>query len=200
MDNAVLTLALTGLHWVARIALIVSVADLLTGFVHWLEDNYGEEDWPIVGRSVIAPNLLHHTQPRAFLENNWWRSADYQVYASIFVLGAAFLGGWLCRDLVMVFVIAANGNEVHKWAHRTKVENGRFITWLQDHRVIQSRRHHANHHRRLHKSHYCTITLWVNPLLDNTGFWRFLEFLIAAFSGVLPRREDFMVEEKMGST
>ena len=37
----------------------VLVADFLSGLFHWLEDAYGREDWPITGRLVTKPNILH---------------------------------------------------------------------------------------------------------------------------------------------
>ena len=51
---------------------VVSSADFICGFVHWYEDNYGNEDWPIIGEFIIAPNRLHHSKPRAFTESSWW--------------------------------------------------------------------------------------------------------------------------------
>lgn len=42
------------------------VAELLTGIIHWLEDRYGNPDWPIIGPHVIAPNVYHHKSPFAF--------------------------------------------------------------------------------------------------------------------------------------
>jgi hypothetical protein len=38
----------------------VLVADSLSGLFHWLEDAYGNEKWPIIGRLVTKPNILHH--------------------------------------------------------------------------------------------------------------------------------------------
>ena len=174
-------------HWILHIIFIVAIADLISGFVHWLEDNYGQEDWPIIGASLITPNLLHHTSPRKFLNNTWWQSADYQVITSVVIALIALWGGWLSWELVVLLVLASNANEVHKWAHRTRIENGRLITWLQDKKIVQSLRHHAGHHRDFRNSHYCTITQWVNPIIDRIKFWRFLEFCILHSTGVSPR-------------
>ena len=30
--------------------LMLCLADLVCGFVHWFEDNYGNEDWPLITR------------------------------------------------------------------------------------------------------------------------------------------------------
>ena len=181
----------TAVYWAVWTLLIVSMADLVCGLVHWAEDSYAEDDWPIIGASVIAPNRLHHSNPRAFVANNWWQSAHLQIKAGIAIVLLSLWGNWFSCGLVLFVAVAVNGNEVHKWAHRSKAENGLLITWLQDNGLVQSRRHHASHHRGLRYSHYCSVTNWVNPVLDKTGFWRFLEFCIAKCTGVTPQIEAF---------
>ena len=173
--------------FIVQLFTIVFIADLIVGFVHWLEDNYGQEHWPIIGESVIAPNLLHHSKPKAFCKNTWWQSADYQVIGSLALIVAASFMGLLTWQLVAVLFLAANGNEVHKWAHRSKKENGKIITWLQNQGLIQSRRHHAKHHGGDRNSHYCSLTEWVNPILEKIKFWRGLEWCIEKVTGVSPR-------------
>jgi ubiquitin-conjugating enzyme E2 variant len=170
----------------AQLILTICLADLICGLVHWFEDSYGNEHWPVIGIAIIAPNRLHHDRPRAFLENNWWQSAQIQVLAGIAVLALALWIEWYSWQLVLLLVVAVNGNEVHKWAHRSKAENNRLIAWLQDSSLIQSRRHHAQHHRGLRNSHYCPITPWVNPVLDRLRLWRLLEHGIQMTTGIKP--------------
>ncbi len=177
------------IYYALCILFIISAADLTCGMVHWLEDNYGQEDWPVVGASVIAPNRLHHDRPRAFVQNNWYQSAHLQVKASVVIALAALWGGWFGWELALFLVLAANGNEVHKCAHRTRTENGRLITWLQDCGIIQGRSQHARHHRGLRNTHYCTITNWVNPIVDRTGLWRLMEWGIHKCTGIVPVTE-----------
>lgn len=174
-------------RWILRLFLIVVIADLIVGFVHWLEDRYGKETWPLIGPAIIAPNLLHHAQPRAFLVNSWWRSADLQLLAAALICAVAYGLGVLRWELVAILVLVVNANEVHKWTHRTKAENGWFITWLQDWRLIQGRKQHARHHGGNRDSHYCTLTEFVNPALERIRFWRVLEWIITRFTGVEPR-------------
>ena len=167
-------------------AIIVSLADLVCGLVHWFEDSYGQESWPLIGSAIITPNRLHHTKPRAFVRNNWWGSCGHSLIAGAGIVLLALWGGWLSWGLMLFLVAAINGNEVHKWAHRTPAENGPLISWLQTRGLIQNRRQHAQHHRGQHNSHYCTITPWVNPVVDNLKGWRFLEQCIYRVTGIRP--------------
>lgn len=181
------------IEWISVVAynaawvfLIVSVADLVCGLVHWFEDSYGQEQWPIIGPAIIAPNRLHHIKPRAFVQNSWWQSSRYQVVAVIGVVLVALWAGWLTWQLVLFAVVVVQGNEVHKWAHRTRAENGRLISWLQARGVVQNHRQHAQHHRGLRNTDYCTITTWVNPVVDTFRIWRFLEFSVVRITGITP--------------
>ncbi len=187
MDHSTWILIAEISNFIATLFAIVFVADLLVGFVHWAEDNYGQVHWPIIGKSVIEPNLLHHSKPKAFCKNNWWQSADYQIMGALTLMVIASFGGWLHWELVAVLALAVNGNEVHKWSHRSKQENGKLITWLQDHKLIQSRRQHSNHHSGDKNTYYCTLTEWVNPILEKIHFWRSLEWTIEKVTGVSPR-------------
>lgn len=165
---------------------VVSCADLVCGFVHWLEDSYGSERTPIVGPTIIMPNRAHHARPREFLQNSWWRSARYQFIAGIGLIGTAVWAGWFSWQLMLFVIVAVNANEVHKWAHRSRAENGRLINWLQRRGLVQNQQQHARHHRGSRNSHYCTVTPWVNPVVDTLGVWRFLEFYIYRATGVRP--------------
>jgi len=169
------------------LAVCFAMADLVVGVVHWAEDSYGQEHWPVIGAMVITPNLLHHAKSRARLANSWWQSADIQVYIGGALLAGAAWSGWLSWQLVVVTVLAVNGNEVHKWAHRTRAENGKLITWLQEHYLIQGRAHHGLHHGGNRNTHYCTLTCWMNRILEKIRFWRSLERCITAITGVVPR-------------
>jgi ubiquitin-conjugating enzyme E2 variant len=184
-----LPLLVTVLRIAWRVALCFLIADLIVGLVHWAEDCYGSPDWPLVGAAIIAPNLLHHAKPRAFLKNTWWQSADLQVIAGGVVVALAALGGWFSAELLLVVVLAVNANEFHRWAHRTRTENSRLVTFLQDWKLIQGARHHGRHHGGDRNRSYCSITCWVDRALDAVRFWRALEWLVWRVTGVHPRAE-----------
>ena len=160
------------------VAACVFIADFLSGFFHWLEDAYGQEEWPITGKLITKPNILHHHEPAYFTRHGWFKSADLLLVMGALVLLAAWLMNRLTWEVVLAVAIGANANEVHKWTHRTRRENGRLICSFQDIGVLQSRSHHARHHRGQKNTHYCVITNYLNPVLEAMGLWQFLERLI----------------------
>jgi ubiquitin-conjugating enzyme E2 variant len=165
------------LFW--QVPAVVMAAEFGAGCVHWLEDAYIREDTPLVGRWIARPNIIHHHFPRYLTRHNWWRSScDLVLIAALLVLGA-WWAGWLTWQVWLFASLAANANEFHKWAHRTRKENGPVISFLQDARLLQTAKHHARHHTDPKNSHYCTITNFLNPVLDGIHFWDGLEWLIA---------------------
>ena len=163
--------------------LCILIADFITGFVHWLEDAYGSEDWPIIGPLVIKPNILHHFQPRHFTHKNWWQSSWDLVALWGVVLLVAWGLGVLTWHLWLIAALGANANQIHKWSHRTPRENGRLIFRLQRWHIIQTPRHHAGHHTNPKNSRYCVITNLLNPVLDRMNLWAALEQVIFRITG-----------------
>jgi len=106
---------------VLEIIATVFVADFVSGFFHWLEDAYGREHWPITGRLITRPNVLHHHDPRYFIRHGWLHSSWLLFAAGLLVLGIAWLCGVLTWHVWLFVLLGSNANEFHKWAHR---ENG----------------------------------------------------------------------------
>jgi ubiquitin-conjugating enzyme E2 variant len=174
---------------VFEVVVTVLLADFVSGFFHWLEDAYGREDWPITGRLVTRPNIIHHREPRYFTRHNWFQSSwDLLCLGLILLLGAWALG-WLTWQVGLFVFLGVNANQVHKWAHRTAAENGVVITLLQRIGLAQTPRHHAGHHTDPKNSHYCVLTNLLNPIFDRMRVWDGLEWLIRASFGI-QRRPD----------
>jgi ubiquitin-conjugating enzyme E2 variant len=169
--NDILTLTL-------ETALVIITADFASGIVHWFEDAYIREDTPLVGQWIGKANTLHHHLPRAMTRNSWWQSSWDLVLGASLLMGGAALLGCLTWHMWLFTLIVANSNEVHKWSHRTRKENGRVISWLQDWRIIQTPKHHAIHHTNPKEVHYCPITNLLNPVLDGVHFWAGLEWVL----------------------
>ena len=161
-------------------------ADFVSGVVHWLEDRYGNPEWPIIGHT-IRENQQHHFTPRSFLKGTLW-TRNREVLA----IGAAFLAAFWAFDVLNAFTVSAvifgvMSNEVHASAHRSPQENGRIITALQKTGLLQSHRHHAAHHRKGKDTHFCVLTNHVNPVLERIRFFQTLEAIVTRVTGVRPR-------------
>lgn len=178
--------------------LCVLVTDFVSGFFHWLEDAYGREDFPITGRLVTQPNILHHHHPRHFTRNGWWQSSwDLTCVTAVIVI-VAWWSGHLTWHVWVFAVLGANANQIHKWAHRTPQENGWLISFLHRCRLVQTPRHHAHHHTNPKSSHYCVLTDFLNPILDRLRVWEFLERAIFLLFGVRRRIDPSLSAESPG--
>lgn len=175
---------------VAHAAGAVLLADFFSGLVHWAEDAYARKDTPIIGRWIGEANIEHHRRPRAFVARSWWESSwDLLLVSAAVVLGAWWFG--LLTWQVWVFaIVAANANQIHKWAHSPPHENGPVVTWLQRWKLIQTQRHHARHHSGAKDSHYCSVTNFLNPLLEELEFWKGLERIAERVFGLKRRGDD----------
>jgi ubiquitin-conjugating enzyme E2 variant len=162
----------------------VFAAEFAAGFIHWFEDAYIRESTPVIGKWIGRPNVVHHHYPRHMTRNSWWQSSWDLVLISTVLLAAAGSVGLLTWQVWLFALLAANANEFHKWAHRTRKENGRVISFLQDMKILQTAKHHALHHTDPKNSHYCTITNVLNPVLDTVRFWDGLERLLAKTTGI----------------
>lgn len=165
------------------------IADFITGLVHWWEDAYAQPHWAVLGPLVAEPNLLHHRDPRAMTRLPWWRNVDVPVVAGALALGIFAAFHALTWQILTIVALTSLTNLVHRWAHQNPAENGPFITWLQAKGLIQSRAHHALHHRWPRKSHYCPLTNVLNPVLERLDFWHRMERAILRLSGLRRRRE-----------
>lgn len=173
--------------------IVVLLADFVTGLVHWAEDNYCSETTPIIGPLLIRPNELHHRSPRHFVRLSWWQSARVSIGAALIFLGIWFAIGLSFTWQLWLFVLlTVNANEVHKMAHRSRSENGPLISMLHDLCVLQTPGHHAGHHLGDgFELRYCVLTNLLNPCLDRTGFWTFLENrVLGRCCGVMSRRRN----------
>jgi ubiquitin-conjugating enzyme E2 variant len=183
---------LTILAFLLKFFATVLLADFVAGFVHWLEDAYAREDTPILGPLVARANIVHHHYPRYFTRLTWWQSSwDLLCLGAVIALSAWGLGR-LTWEVWLFVALTANANEIHKWEHRTRKENGRLISFLQDIRLVQTPRHHALHHTNPKECHYCTTTNLLNPILDGLRFWEGLEWLLENLFGIR-RRPDTSV-------
>ena len=174
---------------VLNIILVILAVDFGSGLLHWFEDSYGHPDWPITGKWITRPNILHHKNPNAFTANSWLHSAKVLLVIGAAIIAVSWAFGALSWQLLLFVAIGANANEIHKWNHLPKGKRGFLVVLLQDARLLQSAKHHGRHHAGSKDSHYCVITNVVNPVLEFIHFWRRLEWLVEHLLGIQKRPE-----------
>ena len=167
--------------WIGYLLVSYLAADLLAGFWHWWEDRYAKEDWPVVGKLIAKPNQLHHDQPQAFLNQSYWSRNWTTIVPSVVVFALTFP-----HPGSLIFVFVSQANEIHACAHR-KGKTPVWVNMLQATGLLQSPRHHAQHHIDPFESKYCVMSDWLNPILDHFGFWRKLEWFVALVLRVHPK-------------
>lgn len=170
-----------------QIIVCILIADFLTGLVHWWEDTYGDPNWPVLGRRVIKPNLVHHHRPREMLKGGIVGRNILTLVLAAIVIGASHLLGFACWQVYLTSIIAAFGNEFHAWAHMSKKEKPKIITWLQGWLLISSKQHGWHHHAP-YETYFCTVTNWLNPILEKLNFWAWVELIIEVEFGIKPLR------------
>lgn len=178
---------LVALRLVLKIILVIALADFVAGAIHWAEDAYFTEKTPVIGELFIRPNIVHHHYPRFFTHLTWWQSSWDLALVGGALLLVAWPLGLLCWQLGLFVALSINANEIHKWSHRTRKENGRLISALQDWHILQSPRHHGVHHSDPKNTFYCPITNFVNPVLERVEFWGRVEAVIEFLTGVKHR-------------
>lgn len=167
--------------------------DFVSGIVHWAEDTFFTEDTPLFGEWLVKPNVLHHEQPAAFITKSWWQSSWDLVIAALVISGVAYLTNHLNWQLLLFCFLAANANQLHKYAHLSTKQTPRLVRFFQNAGILQKARHHALHHSGEKNQAYCVITPYLNPVLDYLGFWRRLEKILLYFLPA-PRRKDLKTE------
>jgi sterol desaturase/sphingolipid hydroxylase (fatty acid hydroxylase superfamily) len=126
------------------------LADFFSGLAHYFADNYGTEDTPLVGRTLIGPFREHHHAPRAMLQHGFLeRNGNSALIAlpticwiPFFPLNAFFRA--LAMVLLMMTMWVVLTNQIHAWSHQDVPP--RLVRLLQTCGVLLSPEHHAVHH------------------------------------------------------
>lgn len=172
-----------------QVILLFLLADFAAGVFHWAEDTLGDDDTPIWGYLFAAPNSVHHADPTAMTKIHWVvNNAPLFSFASLVVIGA-WCVGLLTWQLFVFALFGAMTQQAHRFAHMPNLRLPAFVRFLQRFRILQDSRHHWGHHVAPHTHRYCVMTPWVNPVLDQTGFWRGMERILVPIFGA-PRRAD----------
>jgi plasmanylethanolamine desaturase len=166
-----------------QVILLISLADVFTGLFHWAEDTWGTEDTPIWGPVFVRQNLSHHSDPAAMLRKHWLPNNGLAFAVVALIILVAWSLDALSWQLLLLTVAAGLGQQAHRFAHAPRQKLPAVIRFLQRIHVMQRAQQHWQHHKWPHKVSYCTLTTWVNPILDGLGFWRGLERLLSPVFG-----------------
>jgi ubiquitin-conjugating enzyme E2 variant len=86
--------------------------------------------------------------------------------------------------------------ELHKCGH--SVSPGPAVRTLQRLGLLVSVRHHMRHHAAEHDTNYCIVNGWADATLGRVGFFRWLESLVEATAGSVPRENDRRWRQRFG--
>ncbi len=175
--------ATPGLGWAGYLVLLgltvvaLVVADFLSGLVHFLCDNLGSADTPVVGQKFIKSFRDHHLDPQAMTHGDFIAvNADNFTVCLPVVLPVAlwldferfFYVAWFVMTLLCFVVIT---NQAHKWAH---VNEPPPIARFLQRGLLLSPENHRVHHMSPYDRNYCITSGMLNPVLTRVGFWTWL--------------------------
>lgn len=126
-------------------------ADFTSGAVHFMADNCGTEDTPIIGQLVIEPFREHHTSPKAMLEHGFLeRNGNSALISLVAISWVPFYSGSNSLMILGAFTCLFTGlwvlitNQIHAWAHEDAPPAP--VRALQRIGVLLSKEHHDGHH------------------------------------------------------
>lgn len=173
-------------------------ADLTSGLLHWAFDTWFSTTRGAF-RRMVSIVREHHVKPDEIFTFRFATDSGMLSWfggsGAFVLLALSFLAGRypvvvvsLCLAAVVYSVDVSLMFEYHKWGHRRR--RGPLPRLAQRCGLLLSPDHHLRHHRGAHDSHYCLINGLADRTLGEWGFFRGLERLITAVTGVQPRAED----------
>jgi ubiquitin-conjugating enzyme E2 variant len=188
--------------WVVVMGCVLAMvfADVYSGLAHWGADSWGSVATPLVGKSFIRSFREHHVDPHQITCHDLIETNGDNCLAAVpllAVLAYSRMSGGDPTALKEVFIHCflaflciwvALTNQIHKWSHMRTAPG--WVSWLQETKVILSKKNHQQHHHTPFDRYYCITTGWLNPVLGSIGFWKRVENHITAVSCTSPRTDD----------
>lgn len=193
--------------WVIVAALVSGfiMADFVGGFVHWMADTWGSTTMPVLGKALIRPFREHHVDEKAMTKHDYIETNGANCMVAVPVAAGALLipldvDGWVSPGLFalvsigsMIFWVMMT-NQIHKWSHLDDHETPALLRVAQKLHLVLPPAHHQVHHTAPFDSYYCITTGWLNWPLTKLGFYRHMEKLVTAVTGLIPRQDDIGIE------
>ena len=157
-------------------------ADILSGYIHWLGDTFGDEDMAIVGPYFLKPFRHHHVASNAITEHDFLETnGNTCLLTSLLLMALLNSRQWLDADaytylssfILPLSTILGLTNQFHKWAHMEKVP--KIIKILQKMGLILSPQRHHLHHQGNHNQHFCISSGITNQFLERIRFFSIQE-------------------------
>jgi plasmanylethanolamine desaturase len=147
-----------------------AVADLASGIVHFLLDNFGSPETPVIGQKFVKPFRDHHVDPMEMTRGDFIAvNADNVFVCLPVIIPAFFFLETTAHPYAGVFIVGLVAgvimtNQLHKWAHMPTVP--RLVAAAQRHGVVLSKEHHSVHHSGAYDSNYCITWGHLDLLLN----------------------------------
>jgi plasmanylethanolamine desaturase len=155
---------------VALLLVAYAVADLASGIVHFLLDNFGSPDTPVIGQKFVKPFRDHHVDPMEMTRGDFIAVNADNVFICLPVIIPAFFLLETSEHLYSgVFIVGLVGgvimtNQLHKWAHMPTVP--RLVAAAQRRGLVLSKEHHSVHHSGAYDRNYCITWGHLDLLLN----------------------------------
>jgi ubiquitin-conjugating enzyme E2 variant len=160
----------TGVLIAAVVVAAYAAADLASGVVHFLLDNFGSPETPVIGQKFVKPFRDHHIDPMAMTRGDFIAVNADNVFVCLPVIVPAFFFLDTSRHpYAGVFVVGlVSGvimtNQLHKWAHMPTVP--RLVAAAQRRGIVLSKQHHSIHHSGKYDRNYCITWGRLDVLLN----------------------------------
>lgn len=154
-------------------------ADFISGLVHFLADNFGNPNTPILGKLFIVPFREHHVDAKgitrhSFAETNGANSIVSLPGLIYFYYASAPVADFTFRFYFLVFYLSIfMTNQIHKWSHMDQPPA--YAAFLQRLKLILPPEHHDIHHHAPYDKYFCITCGWLNPLLNSLHFFQGLK-------------------------
>jgi len=162
------------------------IADFVSGLMHWAEDTWlAPGQSKLLDRYITSDNIDHHRHPGKIRAGAYWATNRVCIALTAVTALVLFFCGIHAWQAYLVLAMLSQSNQVHMWGHSSQPPVP--VQWLQRVGLLQSTAHHGLHHKRPYASRFCTMTNYLNPILDGAGFWRGLEAIATLFGATVQR-------------